>query len=425
MNRYVTAKELLKKASRSGSRLGLERIYELACKLGDPQKDLKIIHVAGTNGKGSFSAMLSAVLTAQGYKTGMFSSPAMLDYTDQYRINGRCISEELFAETLLKVSAAAESMEDQPTEFELLTAAAFLLFKEQCCDYAVIECGMGGDGDSTNIITSPLLSVITNVALDHCAFLGSTTAEIAAHKAGIIKQGRPVYFGGDDKAAFDVISEVAKQKGSTLYRPVSLEQITSKDGRFTVCFKGNSFTLPLSGTYQLKNLTNVLSCVEILKNEGVEISDSAVKKGLESVRWEGRFETLLTEPTVIFDGAHNPDGMTELCRSIKAVFPETKPAILIGVLADKDYSLYCEMLKPLVCRAFAIAPVNHRALSPEVLSECFNRGGIECKPFVSIESGFEAAYGFCRRENIPLLVIGSLYLYKDIRHCTDKIKKSN
>lgn len=420
MTKYKKALELLKAASMQGSRLGLERVTELVSLLGDPQNSYKIIHVAGTNGKGSFSAMLSSVLTAQGYKVGTFSSPYMLTYNDCVRINGVIVSEELFGDAVIRAAETASAMTEPPTEFELLTGAVFMLLAEQGCEYAVIECGMGGDGDSTNVIKSPLLSVITNVELDHQAFLGSTHAEIASHKAGIIKQERPVFFGGDNAEALSVISETAKCKGSTLYRPdrtevnfIKSENIL-RDG-ITLMYEGVEVGIPLRGSYQYKNIRNVLCCVEILRELGVEIGKTAVCVGLAGVRWEGRFELLCTEPTVIFDGAHNPDGMRELCKSIPLYFNSVKPAILTGVLADKDYELYREMLCPLIDRAFTITPDNPRALSAEKLADCFNAGGIPTEPFDTVEQGFEAAYAYCKEQGIPLLVIGSLYLYKDIR----------
>lgn len=426
MSDYETALRLLENASRSGSRLGLERITKLIELLGEPQKSYKIIHVAGTNGKGSFSAMMSSVLTAQGYKTGVFSSPYMLTYNDCVRVNGELVSAQLFGDAVIRAWRAAETMEDKPTEFELLTAAVFMLLKEQGCEYALIECGMGGDGDSTNVIDRPLLSVITNVELDHCAFLGNTHSEIASHKAGIIKQGRPVYFGGDNAAALKVISDVARCNGSSLYRPEpSCVEYASQGDLSTnsirLRYKGADISVPLGGTYQYKNILNVVSCIEILRDIGVTISDTAVCRGLENVRWEGRFEALHSDPKVIFDGAHNPDGMRELCRSIKQFFPDVKPVILIGVLADKDFELYGEMLSPLICRAYAVAPDNPRALDPIRLSKALQSHGITSEAFETIEKGFEAAYSFCLENKLPLLVIGSLYMYKDIRRITDKI----
>ena len=416
MTEYNKALSILKKASRSGSRLGLDRIKELLSLAGDPQDSLRAVHISGTNGKGSFSAMLSSVLTAAGYKTGTFMSPAMVSPLDQIRIDGETVSEELFADAILRLDDLSSAMDDKPTEFELMTAAAFLIMKEQCCAMSVIECGLGGDGDSTNVINEPLLSVITNVSLDHCTILGRTTADIARHKSGIIKPGVPVYYGGRDTAALEVIRQTAERKGSELYIPDRADISFSDDVPETsLVWQGTEITVPLRGVHQRDNVVNVLSCVEILRGRGVEISNEAVRKGLSLVRLEGRFETLCADPYIIFDGAHNPDGMDCLCRSIAGQFGDVKPVILIGVLADKDYSLYAEMLSPLAERIFTVAPDNPRALDPATLAETFSAHGLPAEPFDTITEGFDAAAGYAGENSLPLMVIGSLYLYKDIK----------
>ena len=423
MNRVQTAEKLLKIASRSGSRLGLERVLELSSLLGDPQDKLKTIHIAGTNGKGSLNAMLSAVLREQGYKVGSFTSPAMLSYNDQIRINGIPVSNKILDEAVVKAEEKAGKMLDHPTEFELLTVAAFLIFSEQRCDICLIECGMGGDTDSTNIIKKPLLSVITNVTLDHCSILGNTTAEIASHKAGIIKQGVPVFFGGDDKDAHSVIKRKAVRNGSKLYTADrSLFERHYDPGFTALKYNGRVYRTSLRGEFQYENLQNCISCVEILRSNGTVISYHALKNGLLNVHWEGRFETLSSDPLIVFDGAHNPDGMKKLCSSIKTLFGDDRPAVLIGVLADKDYSIYPEMLEGLVSRAFAVSPDNPRALPSVKLAECLNNGRICCDSFPDIPSGFDAAVDWCIRNTHSLLVIGSIYMYKDIKACAEKLK---
>ena len=329
----------------------------------------------------------------------------MLEVNDCIRIGGEPVSEEVFAEGIIRAYEASQAMDDSPTEFELLTAAAFLILAEQGCEFAVIECGMGGDGDSTNIIKRPMLSVITNVSTDHCAFLGNTVSDIASHKAGIIKQDVPVFFGGDDRDAFEVIKRVSKSKGSKLYTlQTALFQPVDGDG-VGVSYNGREYRVPLSGSYQYKNLVSVLSCVEILRSQGTVIGEDAVTQGLDSVRWEGRFERLCSKPLVIFDGAHNRDGMESLCESIRNYFPEVRPAILIGVLADKDYPAYTGMLKPLVGKVFAVSPDNPRALPSEKLAGCFSSSGLSAEPYPSIHEGFTAAFKYCSDNSLPLLVI--------------------
>ncbi|MBR1384395.1 MAG: bifunctional folylpolyglutamate synthase/dihydrofolate synthase [Ruminococcus sp.] len=418
MTRFEKALELLKQVSGSGSMLGLERVSELASAFGDPQNAVPVIHVAGTNGKGSFCAMMASVLSEQGLKVGTFNSPAMLTANDQIRINGEPVSEELFADTVIRVYEKGKQKEIFPTEFEIVTVAAFLIFIQEGCDIAVVECGMGGDGDATNIISRPILSVITNVSLDHCNYLGGTTAEIASHKAGIIKQGRPVYYGGGDISAYDVIKQAAALKGSELYTIDDFKDIIETDinsDDTAVIYRENAVSVPLKGAYQVRNLVNVLSCIEILRSEGYDIGIDNIRSGLAKVHWEGRFEQLSSDPLIIFDGAHNPDGMEQLCRSIEDYFPNNKPAILIGVLADKDYALYGLMLKDLVDRAFTVAPVNPRALSADELAKALKNKGISAEPFDSIVQGLEAAVDYCLSANKPLLIIGSLYMYKDVK----------
>ncbi|MBQ9898167.1 MAG: bifunctional folylpolyglutamate synthase/dihydrofolate synthase, partial [Ruminococcus sp.] len=391
-------------------------ITELARLLGDPQDSVKVIHIAGTNGKGSFGAMLGAVLRKAGYKTGWFSSPAITDVTDGFRIGGECIPKERFAEIISYVNTFIEEMDEKPTEFEVLTAAAYELFRQEGCDIAMIECGMGGDSDSTNIVRSPLLSVITNVQSDHQAFLGDTIAEIAAHKAGIIKQGRPVFFGGESETALEVVSVVAHERSAKLYTP-DYSQISwdvgesSLDG-ISFVYRGQELRVPMLGTYQYINAINVLSCIDILRGEGLDIPDEAVRDGLAGARWHGRFEVMRTEPCVVYDGAHNPDGIRHAAQTIQRYFGETKTALLIGVMADKEYALYADMLGGLTERVFAVKPDNPRSLDPKILAGTFGEAGITAEAFDDLREGVREAFEFAKGRGIPLIALGSLYMYR-------------
>ncbi|MBR3421717.1 MAG: bifunctional folylpolyglutamate synthase/dihydrofolate synthase [Ruminococcus sp.] len=408
--------EYLKVAAQRGSKLGLERITELCRLLGDPQNETKIIHVAGTNGKGSFSAMLSHILRAAGYIVGTFSSPALTGVTDSFRINCREISENVLAWVMCDVIPAAESMDDKPTEFEVLTAAAYELFRRVDCNVAIVECGMGGDTDSTNVVESPLLSVITNVALDHTAFLGETIRDIARHKAGIIKEGRPVLYGGTDLDAFEVITAAAFEKNAPLSVTDQMRTLGTSTGinGTEVEFDGfGKARVPLIGTYQIYNIANVLTAVELLRREGLEISDDAVRKGLSETRWHGRFELLREEPAVIFDGAHNPDGIRQAAASIRHCFGGGKVALLCGVMADKEYGLYPSILGQYVSRAFTVKPDNPRALDSSVLAYEFTRAGIDAFSFDDLGKGVKAAYKYAKESGQPLVALGSLYMYKE------------
>ena len=303
----------LKEISRNESILGLERVTELLSLMGDPQEKTPVIHVAGTNGKGSFTAQLASVLRAAGYKVGSFTSPALTGVNDSFRINGVTVSNDTLDGILASIEPLAASMAERPTEFEVMTAAAYELFSSERCDIAIVECGLGGLGDSTNVIKAPLLSVITNVQLDHTDRLGRTLREIAAHKAGIIKTGCPVLWGGGHNEAEEVIVRTAQEHSSRLVR-TDLSRLTVRsmdlDGT-RISFRGmGDFTLSLIGSYQPENAANVLTAVETLREEGLKIEDSAVAIGLSNTKWHARFEVVSRDPVVIFDGSHNPTALS-------------------------------------------------------------------------------------------------------------------
>ena len=411
---YNHALEYLRKIA--VSKLGLERITELCKKLGNPQNKTKIIHVAGTNGKGSFCTMLSAILRYSGYKVGEFSSPALTEVTDSFRIDSNEISRDDFAEIMEDIIPYCEAMDDKPTEFEVLTALAFELFARKKCDIAVIECGMGGDTDSTNVISSPLLSVITNIAIDHTAFLGSTIQEIASHKAGIIKSQRPVLYGGNNTDALGVISSTARKLNSalTVTNHGRISNVSSGIYGISLDFDGfGNVRTSMSGTYQQYNIANVLTAVEILRNEGLNISDNAVKSGLISARIHGRFELVSENPIIIFDGSHNPDGIKQTADSIKKYFGDTKVALLIGVMADKDYELYPKMLGKYIDRVYTVKPDNPRALDSTTLLLSFLKYGILGATCDDLDKCISCAVDYATENNIPLIALGSLYMYKD------------
>ena len=415
-DRRGSSAERLSRISRSESILGLERIKELLSLMDDPQKELKVIHVSGTNGKGSFTAMLDAVLTAAGYKVGTFTSPAITGVTDSFRIGGVPISEAELDERLSEIAPFIKEMADKPTEFEVMTAAAFEEFAQEDCDIAIIECGLGGSGDSTNVVESPLLCVITNVELDHTARLGSTHALIAAHKAGIIKPGRPVLWGGDSKEAEAVIERKAKELGSPLYRTdrsrltVLSETLDGTEIEFTGFGR---LHLSLLGSYQPENAANVLTAVELLRAEGMDIPGEAVRTGLAKAEWHGRNELISRDPIVIFDGAHNPDGVALAARSMEKLLNGQKAVLLMGVMADKDYNKYPDLLKERAERVFCIRPENPRALDPAVLASCFAAGGIDAESCEDFREGVKAAYAYAKRERLPLVALGTLYMYSE------------
>lgn len=421
----------LKKASLRGSILGLDRIKRLLKALGNPQESLKIIHVSGTNGKGSFSAILSSILNHAGYRTGCFSSPSLASSINSFQIDSRAVSDRLFVsvmERIIEKAMEMDSIDDSPTEFELLTAAAFLMFFECKCDLCIVECGLGGDGDSTNVISSPVLSVITNVRMDHCHILGNTVAQIAAHKAGIIKRNCPVLYGGEKNEVFEIIKNKASEMSSRLYftdfQRLSDEKLTLEGTSFSY---GNYSGLKLSllGKYQTYNAANALTAIEILRENGYETSERSIYGGLESCVWQGRFELLCREPIVIFDGAHNPDGMNAAAESIKYYFGDQSVAILMGVMADKKYSLYGDILKGAAEIIFTITPDNPRSLNGESLCEYFRNSGINSEFYEDFSNGVSKAFEYAKEKKIPLAVLGTLYMYDRFKKELMKILKGN
>lgn len=423
---YTEALDYMKTAAQRGSVLGLSRITELLRLMGDPQDKVKTVHITGTNGKGSFGAMLTSVLKSAGCKVGGFSSPAITKVTDSFRIGGEEISEQDFADLIGDIAPICESMDEKPTEFEVLTAAAFELFVRKGCDIAVVECGMGGDLDSTNVIKAPLLSVITNVQKDHSAFLGDTIAEIASHKCGIIKQGRPVYFGGSSEEAYEIAARTAQKTGSELFLP-DYSSFSWHDNDFTIngfelTYKGKKLRIPLLGTYQLENAVNVMSCVEILRRKGIDIPEKAVREGLANVKWHGRFEVVSREPLIIYDGAHNPDGIRCAADSIRRYFSGKKVALLIGVMADKEYGLYADMLGELAEKAFAVKPDNPRSLDSSRLAQALSERGLETTPFSDLAEGVAAAHKYAKEHGVPLIALGSLYMYRQFIEALETIQ---
>ena len=396
---------------------GLERITALCDALGDPQTGMRFIHVAGTNGKGSFCAMTAEILKSAGYKVGLFTSPYIKTFNERMMINGEMIGEQELADLTAYVRPIADAMADKPTEFELITAIALLYFRRHDCDVVVLEAGMGGRLDSTNVIREPLLSVITGIALDHMAFLGDTVEKIAAEKAGIIKDGRPVLYGGEDAAACRVIADTAAARGSAFHAvdygalTVSRADLSGATFDFGVY---KDIKLNLLGTYQPRNAAAVLTAVDILCAEGLCIPDSAVREGLATVVWRGRFELLADNPPVIFDGAHNAQGITAAVDGIRHYFGGQKVYVMTGVLQDKDYVAIAQALASVASRAFVLTPENSRALAGEEYAALLESNGVPSIAYPSVKETYAAAVAAARRENVPLICLGSLYTYASL-----------
>ncbi len=396
---------------------GLERIGELCEKLGHPERKLKFVHVAGTNGKGSFCSMLESILKAAGYKAGLYTSPYIKEFNERMRVMGENIPNETLAKLTEKIRPIADSMKDKPTEFELITAIAFEYFYESACDVVVLEAGMGGRLDSTNIIREPLLSVITGIALDHTDYLGDTIEKIAAEKAGIIKDSSPILYGGEDDSAREVIRNTASERKSEFF-DVNYKDIlnlsSTLDGSTFDYRTHKDIKINLLGLYQPKNASLVLEAIDILRTRGLEIPESAVKAGLKTAKWLARFEILSKEPLIIFDGAHNPQGITSAVASIKHYFKDEKIYVLTGVLRDKDYNFIARELSKIAKRAFTLTPQSPRALTAENYAEVLSSAGVPSVPHESIEDAFKAAKKAAKEAKIPLVCLGSLYTYSDL-----------
>lgn len=394
---------------------GLDRIETLCAGLGDPQKSLKCIHVAGTNGKGSFCAMIASVLSAAGYRTGLFTSPYIRRFNERMMVDGQEIADDVLADLTARVKPVADGMTDKPTEFELITAIAFLYFQQMGCDYVVLETGMGGRLDATNIIDTPILTVITGIGLDHTAYLGDTMEAIAAEKAGILKPGVPVLYGGDEEIA-PVIQARAEMLESPYYR-VDRTGLCVTD----LSLDGTRFTYPpytdlrlsLLGTYQPDNAATVLTAVNLLRDAGLSVPETAVRQGLATVTWPGRFEILSRQPLVIFDGAHNAQGIAAAVDSIRCYFGDRKVYVLTGVLEDKDYRTIAGNLAGVTARAFVLTPDNPRALPGEVYASLLQGLGVPATAYAGVEDAYAAALT-AARDGTPLLCLGSLYTYASL-----------
>ncbi len=421
---YSEALEFIHRVGNAFCKPGLERITHLCEALGHPERSLKFIHVGGTNGKGSFCSMLDSVLRAAGYKVGLFTSPYIVEFNERMRVGGENIPNDTLCEIVELVQPIAEAMEDKPTEFEIITAVAFEYFRRERVDVVILEVGLGGRLDSTNIIRNPLLSVITGISLDHTAILGDTVEKIAFEKAGIIKDGAPVLYGGSDEAAYEIIKETADERSSMLYRidysALSVKSATL-EGSVLDFGEWRDISLSLLGMYQPRNAASVLKAVDILKSRGMNIPETAVRSGLLSARWPARFELISQEPVVIYDGAHNPEGISGAVASIKRYFDE-KVYILSGVLKDKDYNFIARELAEVTERAFTITPDNPRALSAADYAEILNELGVKAEAYSNIPDAVAAAYKAAREDCVPLICLGSLYTYGDVTRAL-KFKK--
>lgn len=410
-----------------GSRPGLSRITELCERLGNPQDSLSFVHVTGTNGKGSTCAMTESILRHAGYKTGLFTSPYVRYFNERIAINGKPIDNETLCKATETVKKHADEMKESPTEFELITAIALVVFKMEKCDVVVFEVGMGGRLDSTNVIKSSLASVITGVSLDHTSFLGGSVSEIAREKAGIIKNNCPVLYGGKDCVsgdAFTVIKKAANEKGASFklcdYGQLKIKKADLCGSVFD--YKGyKDVTLSLLGLYQPENAVKAIEIAEILREQGMKISDADIYEGLKATRWSARFEKLSQSPLVIYDGSHNPEGIEAAKNALSYYFGEEKVNLLTGVMADKDYTAMAKTLSRFANKVFTVTPNNPRSLDSSSLARLYSELGVDSESFDSVFEGYRRAYEESKEKDTPLVCLGSLYMYCEVAEAHEKI----
>lgn len=401
-----------------GSKPGLSRVTELLRRLGDPQNRLRFVHIAGTNGKGSCAAMLASVLKAAGYKTGLFTSPYLSRFNERMQINGKEIENDVLAEIVTRVRVPAEAMEDHPTEFELMTAAAMLWYAEEGCDIVVLETGLGGRFDATNVIASPEAAVIMNIGLDHTKILGDTAEAIAGEKAGIVKPGSLCVLYQQSESVTKVIRQRCEEVGAALRIAdfsAILPEFDSLEGQ-VFSYKGEAYAIPLLGAHQRKNAAVVVETVEALRGRGWKLPHEDVEHGLYAVSWPARFELVSEEPYFVVDGGHNPQCAQTVAENLKNYFPGCRRVLLIGVLADKDYKSLSEILAPEADAFVCVTPNSDRALPAPELAEELRRFGKPVTVCGSIREGVSVAIDAAGRDGM-VCAVGSLYMAGEIRAC--------
>ena len=404
-----------------GSKPGLERITAMLEKLGNPQQGMRFVHIAGTNGKGSCAAMTASVLKAAGYKTGLYTSPYLYRFNERMQINGKEIDDQVLADLVTRVKPIAEGMEDHPTVFEIMTATALLWYKEAACDIVVLEVGLGGRFDATNVIAAPECAVIMNIGLDHTAVLGDTIEQIAFEKAGILKPGCDAVLFQQTQSVTEVVRERCDELGISLHVPDFDEIRTEFDSLYgqTFTYKGESYALPLLGEHQLKNAATVLEVVEVLRAKGWKLEQSDVEHGLYAVYWPGRFELLSEEPFFVVDGGHNPQCALTVRDNLLHYFPTERRILLLGILRDKDYAGLTAILNEAADEYICITPRSPRALPAQELADFLNRYNKPVAVCDSIRDGVSLALDRSDEGSV-VCAVGSLYSVGEIRACFER-----
>ena len=411
--------------SKFGWVLGLERMHVLLDKLGNPHKDLKVIHVAGTNGKGSVCRYIYRVLQTAGYHCGLFTSPFLEIFNERIEFDGAYISDSDLQKcsdrVLDKVSEMTEEGYESPTEFEVITAVAFLYFYEKNTDYVVLEVGLGGRGDSTNVVEKPLASIITSISLDHTDRLGDTIAEIAGEKAGIIKEGCPVITASDHPDAIEVFREICRKKHAKLYDsqeiPYEIREENLTGTEFTAEIFGDSYEIEISmpGRHQVQNAVCALYALAVLNREGkIRVDKQAILSGMKEARQNGRLELMGRKPDVLIDGAHNPDGANALTETICRFCSGKKILMVVGFLADKEVDEALDYFLNITKDFVATEPDNPRKLAASELAVGIEKKGGSAVVKPSVKEAAE--YALSQKEDYDVILFsGSLYLIGAVR----------
>lgn len=415
----MNAIEKIHSLDKFGSRPGLERIKRFLEILGNPQDDLKFIHVAGTNGKGSTCALLSSVLTQAGYKTGLFISPFIVDFRERIQINGEMITKSVLDEAVEKTFPIVERLREEDciiTEFEYVMALAFLIFKQARCDVIVLETGMGGLLDCTNVIKPPICSAVTKIGLDHTAVLGSTIEEITLQKCGIIKTGSTAVASAQDLGVMEIIEKNCADKNVELIKSEKLDiKLKSESIKETVFeYKGLELHLPFIGAHQLDNAKTALACVEVLKKFFI-IRNEDIIGGFEKAKNPARLELMSEKPLTLLDGAHNPDGINALKNAVIKYNPKSSAILIIGMLGDKDSKSSIKLLDGLFDEVCTVPVNNPRSMSSQALCDEYKRCSTHVKPFADVHSAYEYARNKAIQNDSILVIAGSLYLASEIR----------
>ena len=409
---------------RKGVKPGLHRERELLAMLGNPERQLKFVHIAGTNGKGSTASMTASILHQAGYRTGLFTSPFIYRFNERIQMDGQQIADEDVVELTAYVKSFSDTMADPPTEFEFVTAMAMEYYRRKNCDIVVLEVGMGGLIDATNVIPAPEVAVVTNIGLDHTEVLGDTLEKIAANKAGIFKEGcHAVVYRGCESVE-RVYEDLCAQKNIPLHKADfnSIHLVShGLEGQSFDCGSRKNIALPLLGDHQLHNASVVLSVADCLIERGWKISEDHIREGIRTVTWPGRFEIVGRDPLFIIDGGHNPQCIDALVKNVQDYLADRRVIVLTGVLADKDYADMFRPVMPYAEKFVCITPPNPRRMEGQVLAGYLCQTGADATHAETIEAGVKKALELAGDDGV-VLCFGSLYIIGDIKFALDKVK---